>query len=283
MSSGKPSKHRRRKVARSLLPVRCACLTPPQFCFEGCSNLKLVIFEPRTPENDTDPTRQTRMTARFHGELRTLPEDLFVSSVAFYGCPYVGIRWLCACLCMNNALSCCRRLYALVVLRPAWLDGAKLRNFSGLKVVYARIKTIKALVAPIPVCDPRHQCRLLAWESSTPVAITSSDSDDDLESYVNLANSPPHLSVGMLRVQEIVREVMYWCIRSFGSWAPCRREWVRTVMMVAHCITHRLKRDSTTLPLPVLPKEMWYMMLGFLQENDARHVLYQCDQGSNQL
>ena len=273
MSSGKPSKHRRRKVARSLLRFCCACLTPHQFCFDGCKNLRLVIFEPRSPENDTDPTRRTRITARFDGRSRNLPEDFFVSCVAFYDCPYVDIRWLCACLCMNNTVSCCRRLYALVVLRPAWLDGAHLWDFSGLKVVYANRETIEALVAPVLVCDPRHKCRLLAWKRSTPVAITSSDSDDDLESFVNLANSPPHLSVDMLRVQEIVRESMYWCTRSFGSWAPCRREWVRTVMMVAHCVTHGLKRDSTTLPLPVLPKEMWYMMLGFVQEKHLRVTL----------
>lgn len=264
-------------------PSLCVCLTPPQFCFDGCRNLRLVIFEPRTPENDTDPTRATRITVRYNGGLRNLPEDLFISSVAFQDCKYVDSWCLCSRLCIDNAVSCCRRLYGLVVLRPAWFDGAQLSYLSGLRVVYANSETIEALCT----FSSREKCQLVAWKRSAPsgyldpstlacfragapASVWSSNPDDeeiDMESYVKYANSPPHLSVGMRKVQAIVRESMYWCTRSFGSWEPCKREWIRTVMMVAH----RRGHDRTTLP--VLPKEMWYMVLGLIQEKDIKVTL----------
>ena len=227
-----------------------------------------------------------RITKRSNGRSQDLPEDLFVSCVAFRDCRYVDFRCLCSRPCIDTPVSFCRRLYGLVVLRPAWFDEAQLRHFSGLRVVYASSENIEDFCAFLS-CDSNEECRLMAWERSAPsgldtrtpacsragapVAVTSSNPDDeetDLELYVEHANSPPHLSVGMRKVQEIVRESMYWCIRSFGSWTPCRREWVRTVMMVAH----RLDRDRTTL-LPVLPNEMWYMILGFIQEKHLKVTL----------
>ena len=119
---------------------------------------------------------------------------------------------------------------AFVALRPTHMENEALKNCHNLSDVYASRTAIMAMTKSHPSLQGSHT-RLKAWDN------------------------PENLNMAL--AGRMIREVLFLSSRSHCYLDRHQRYWICAFMYI-------VRRLKLGVDLPVLPKEMWHMVLSFL-------------------